>query len=351
MEMKRAALVGISGYAGMEAARLLAMHPEMRLSMACSRAEAGKRLGDYYPFLRHLPGSELEISVYEPERCAELCDVALLAVPAGTAMKMASELLALGVKVVDFSADFRLNGQSLYEEWYKLPHTAPELLPSAVYGIPELNAGKLRQARLVANPGCYPTAAILALWPLLEKKLIKPEGIIIDAKSGASGAGRKASIPLLFCELSDNFRAYGIPGHRHTPEIEQELGKAAGKAIKLVFTPHIVPMKRGILESIYVEPAPGAAGVEDLRDLLRAHWQAHPWIRILPEGSLPETASVRGSMFCDIGLVMDKRAGRLIVLSAIDNLCRGAAGQAIANANLMLGLDVDAGLRDLSPLP
>lgn len=351
MDRIRVGLVGISGYAGMEVARLLSRHKQMRLTMACSRAEAGKKLESYYPFLRNLPGSEVEISVYEPDRCAELCDLVFLAVPAGTAMKMAPELLNRGVKVVDFSADFRLEQKEVYTEWYKQEHRASQLLTSAVYGLPEINADKIRHAELIANPGCYPTASILALYPLLKEKLIKSQGIIIDAKSGASGAGRKASIPLLFCEISDNFRAYGIPNHRHTPEIEQELSKVSGTALQLVFTPHIVPMKRGILATIYTEPLEDLGSTEKLRDFLLEYWQPWPWIRVHPEGQLPETVNVRGSMFCDLGLVYDKRTKRLIVLSAIDNLCRGASGQAIANANLMLGLDLDEGLKDLSPLP
>lgn len=351
MKPIRAGLVGISGYAGMEVARLLTRHPHIYLNMACSRAEAGKKLGDFYPFLRHLPGAELEISVYDPDLAAELCDIVFLAVPAGTAMKMAPDLLERGVKVVDFSADFRLNDKNIYEEWYKEPHCSAGLLPKAVYGLPELNADKIRGADLIANPGCYPTASILALYPFLPEKIINPQGIIIDAKSGASGAGRKASIPLLFCEVSDNFRAYGLPAHRHIPEIEQELGKICGESIRLNFTPHIVPMKRGILATIYTELLDETFSQKALLERLREFWKDSPWIRILPEGRFPETANVRGSMFCDIGLVLDKRTGKLIILSAIDNLCRGASGQAIASANLMLGMEVDCGLRHLSPLP
>lgn len=335
----------------MELARLLASHPHIYLNMACSRTEAGKRLGDYYPFLRHLPGSDLEITVYHPDLAKETCDIVFLAVPSGTALKMVPELLERGLKVIDFSADFRLNDSDTYATWYKLAHSAKDLLSEAVYGLPELNADKIRTARLVANPGCYPTASILALYPFLQEKLIMKEGIIIDAKSGASGAGRKASIPLLFCEISDNFRAYGIPGHRHTPEIEQEIGKVCGEDIKLVFTPHIVPMKRGILATIYTQPLGDCPETSQLVERLREFWAPHPWIRIQPAGSLPETANVRGSMFCDIGLVVDKRVKRILILSAIDNLCRGAAGQALANANLMCGLPVETGLKLISPMP
>lgn len=345
-----ACLVGISGYTGMELARLLAGHPEIELRMACSRAEAGKRLGDFYPFLRHLPGSELEITVYEPETAIKTCEIVFLAVPAATAMIMAPPLIAAGLKVVDFSADFRLTDPAVYTRWYKAEHTAPSLLAEAVYGLPELNAEKIASAHLVANPGCYPTASILGLCAALENSFLKPDTIIIDAKSGASGAGRKAQVPTLFCEISDNFRAYGVASHRHTPEIEQELAKICGEPITLTFTPHIVPMKRGILATIYATLADNAPALGDIHRAFMDFWAPHPWIRVLPPGQVPETVNVRGSMFCDIGLALDERAGRLIILSAMDNLCRGASGQALACANLMCGLPVDTGMRHLAPL-
>lgn len=351
MSRIRAGLVGISGYAGMELARLLARHPEMELTMACSRAEAGKPLGAFYPFLRKLPGADLEIEEYTPEAAGEKCDVVFLAVPAGTAMRMAPELLAKGVKVVDFSADFRFRDKSIYEEWYKTEHLAPELLCEAVYGLPELYAAEIANARLVANPGCYPTACILALRAALKHNLIDPATIIIDAKSGASGAGRKAAVATLFCEISDNFRPYGVPGHRHTPEIENQIQRACGAEIRLTFTPQIVPMKRGILASIYATPRDSSLDSERLNRFYVCEWGDSPWIRVLPPGVLPETVSVRGSMFCDISVVMDKRANRVIIFSAIDNLCRGASGQAVANANLMFGLPMNAGMVDLAPLP
>lgn len=348
--MLRACLVGVSGYAGMELARLLCAHPQIRLEMACSRAEAGRRLGDFYPFLSHLPGSEIVISVYDPDSAAACSDIAFLAVPAGTALEMAPDLLRRGVKVVDFSADFRLRDPAEYEEWYKLPHTAREELQTAVYGLPELYGVEIERANLVANPGCYPTASILGLAAALRHGLIEPATIIIDAKSGASGAGRKAQIATLFCEISDNFRPYGLPRHRHTPEIEQELGKIAGTPVKLTFTPHLVPMKRGILATIYASLTDPEISIEAIHAVYSDFWRESPWIRVLPPGKLPETANVRGSMFCDIGLVVDKRANRLIILSAIDNLCRGAAGQALANANLMCGLPVACGMEHLAPL-
>ena len=346
----RACLVGISGYAGMELSRLLAAHPAIELVMACSRQESGRRLGDYYPFLADLPGSEIIIEPYAPE-AAQACDIAFLAVPAGTAMRMAPELLRRCVKVVDFSADYRLRDAAVYEQWYGHEHASPALLPSAVYGLPELNAGRIAGASLVANPGCYPTASILGLMAAISHDLIERDSIIIDAKSGASGAGRKPAVPTLFCEISDNFRAYGVPAHRHTPEIEQILSDLAGVSLTLTFTPHIVPMKRGILATIYARLKDPGASLAEIRACYADFWRHAPWIRLLPEGRLPETANVRGSMFCDIAVAKDERTGRLLILSAIDNLCRGAAGQALANANLMFGLPVDCGFKTLAPLP
>lgn len=347
----KACLVGISGYAGMELARLLARHPHIELQLACSRAEAGKKLGNFYPFLRGLPGAEVEITAYEPQQAISSCEIAFLAVPAGTAMRMGPDLLQGGLRVIDFSADFRLEDPATYAEWYGNAHSAPELLKTAVYGLPELNAAAIAQTRLVANPGCYPTASILALAAALKHDFVKADTIIIDAKSGASGAGRKAQIPQLFCEVSDNFRAYGVARHRHTPEIEQELSKICHEDIILSFTPHLVPMKRGILATIYAQLKNTSRTLAEIHAAFTEFWRPFPWIRVLPLGELPETAHVRGSMFCDIGLALDPRTGRLIILSAIDNLCRGAAGQALACANLMCGLPIDSGLKNLAPLP
>ncbi|MDR2574405.1 MAG: N-acetyl-gamma-glutamyl-phosphate reductase [Desulfovibrio sp.] len=344
MKTYRVGLVGITGYAGMEVTRLLAGHPAMRLVTACSRAEAGKRLGEFYPFLEKLPGADVVISVFEPEKAAASCDIVFLSVPAGTAMGMAVPLIARGVKVVDFSADFRLRDPQLYEEWYSHAHTAHDLLREAVYGIPELYAGQIAGARLVANPGCYPTCAILGLHAALRNDLIESEGIVIDAKSGASGAGRKAAVPTLFCEVTDTFRAYGLPRHRHTPEIEQEVSLLAGREIRLSFNPHLVPMNRGILAAIYTTLKNPRTTTDEAHRAFSKTWEGSRWVRVLPKGALPETRYVRGGMFCDIGVVTDPRTGRLIILSTIDNLCRGAAGQAIANANLMCGLPVETGL-------
>ncbi len=343
-------LVGITGYAGMELARLLAGHPSMRLRMACSRAEAGKRLGDYYPFLNGMPGADTEISVFDPQRAAETCEVVFLAVPAGTAMDMAGQLLAAGVKVVDFSADFRLRDPGTYTAWYKREHTRADLLHKAVYGLPEFYAQDIARAQLVANPGCYPTSVLLGLHAAIRHGLIHTDDMVIDAKSGTSGAGRKAAVPTLFCEVADTFRAYGLPTHRHIPEIEQELSLLAQHSIQITFSTHLVPMNRGILSTIYARLKNPATRLADVRQAFGQTWQDSPWVRVLPEGALPETRFVRGSMFCDIGLVVDARTGRLVILSAIDNLCRGASGQALANANLMCSLPVNTGLNSLAPL-
>lgn len=350
MEKIDVGLVGISGYAGMELARLLSAHPAMRLAAAYSRAESGTRLGDYYPFLRHLPGSEIEISAFDAAECAAICQVVFMAVPAGTAMQLAPELLRRGVKVVDLSADFRLRDAKVYEAWYKNVHYSRDLLKGAVYGLPELYAPAISRASLVANPGCYPTSIILGLYAALKNGLVETNGIIADSKSGASGAGRKASVPSLFCEISDDFRAYGPVTHRHTPEIEQELGEIAGTPVTVQFTPHLVPMSRGILSTIYATLSNPQSSLDEVHAAYKETWQDHPWVRVLPKNELPRTKNTRGSMFCDIGLAVDKRTGRLLIFSAIDNLCRGASGQAIANANLMRSLPLDCGLEKLCPV-
>lgn len=346
MQTINVGLVGITGYAGMELARLVASHPNMRLTMACSRAESGKRLGDYYPFLEHLPGADVQISVFDAREAAQHCELVFLAVPAGTAMQMVPPLLQSGTNIVDFSADFRIHDVQTYERWYKLDHEAKEFLRWAVYGLPEIYAADIASSSLVANPGCYPTSIILGLYAALKHKIVETSDIVIDSKSGASGAGRKASQATLFCEVADTFRAYGLPRHRHTPEIEQELSLIGHNDIKVLFSPHLVPMSRGILSTIYTKLKNTDMPIEEIHRIYTETWKEHPWVRVLPLGKLPETRFVRGTMFCDIALVPDPRTGRLVILSAIDNLCRGAAGQALANANLMSGLPVDAGLEN-----
>lgn len=344
----RAGLVGVTGYTGMELARIAATHPAIRLTAVTSRAEAGKTLADIYPFLQGFAAGSAVISEPDPEALARECDVVFLAVPHGAAMDMAGALRRRGLRVVDLSADFRLREAGVYKEWYGLEHREADCLAEAVYGLPELYAEKIRQAGLIANPGCYPTASILGLYPLLKHELVETDGIVIDAKSGSTGAGRKAGVATLFCEVYDSFRPYGMPGHRHTPEIEQELGAVAGKELRVSFNPHLLPINRGILATIYTRPLKDIS-LEAVHALYAETYAPHRFVRVLPLGRFPELRSVRGTMFCDLALVQDRRTRRLTVLSAIDNLCRGASGQAVANANLMFGLPLEAGL-DFAPL-
>ncbi len=341
-------LVGVTGYTGMELARLLHNHPHFTLIRATSRAEAGKSLDAVYPFLQDLPLGKLVVSEPDPNDLASACELVFLAVPHGAAMDTAGVLRRRNVRVVDLSADFRLRDPGVYNQWYGLEHRETGLLDTAVYGLPELYAERIATADLVANPGCYPTASILGTYPALKAGIIDPHSLIIDAKSGTSGAGRKPGLGTLFCEVTDTFRAYNLGRHRHTPEIEQELSVIARSDLRVIFSPHLVPMNRGILATSYADltrPVP----VEEVQEIYEQAYAPHPWVRVLPQGLLPETRHVRGTMLCDIGLVLEKRTNRLIMVSVIDNLCRGASGQALANANLMCGFALDAGL-DLPPM-
>lgn len=350
METISVGLVGVTGYTGMELARILATHPTMRLVRATSRTEAGKPLASLYPFLQGYAAGDVVVTAPDAADLAKACRVVFLAVPHGTAMDYAAELLAAGAAVVDLSADFRLADPSVYADWYGQDHRHPELLSQAVYGLPELYSANIKTTKLVANPGCYPTSIILGLAPALTAGIIATDGIVADSKSGASGAGRKAAAPSLFCEVHDSFRAYNLGKHRHTPEIEQELGTLAGKSLTVSFNPHLLPIDRGILSTIYttlVDPLP----LDAAHKIYASYYQDKPWVRVLPMGQLPETRFVRGSMFCDIGLAVDPRTNRLIIVSAIDNLCRGASGQAVACANLICGLPVDTGLQFAPLMP
>lgn len=353
MKPIRIGLVGVAGYTGMELCRLLAGHPQMQLVRATSRSEAGRPLGDLLPHLNATAPAEVTITAPDMDDLAAACDLVFLAVPHGAAMDMAAELSARNVRVVDLSADFRLKDPNVYADCYKLEHRHAKLLGQAVYGLPELYADAIRTARLTANPGCYPTSVLLALAPALKAGLVKTDGIIADSKSGATGAGRKPSTATLFCEVHDSFRAYGLGKHRHTPEMEQEIGKLAAKAVHLSFNPHLLPMGRGILSTVYARLAK-PAGTEEIIAIYRDFYAQRAadigssgnraWVRVQPAGVWPETRHVRGTMFCDLGILADARTNRLIIVSVIDNLCRGASGQALANANLMLGLDPAAGL-------
>ncbi|MFZ5774854.1 MAG: N-acetyl-gamma-glutamyl-phosphate reductase [Thermodesulfobacteriota bacterium] len=337
--MLRVGIVGASGYTGAELARILCNHPEVEISVATSRQYAGKPLSAAFPSLRGR--ADILCEDITGEALAERADFFFTAVPHQTAMGVVPALLAAGKKVVDLSADFRIHDAAVYEQWYQ-PHTATEYLGEAIYGLPELHREAIRKARLVANPGCYPTSVILGLAPLLRAGLIDPETIVIDSKSGTSGAGRSAQVGTLYCEVADGFKAYKVGDHRHTPEIEQELSLLAGKPLTVSFTPHLVPMSRGILSTIYAKaPAP----ILGLNAMYQEFYQGEEFVRVLPEGQYPATQYVRGANYCDIGGRYEPRAGRVIVVSVIDNVVKGAAGQAVQNMNLMAGFPEHTGLR------
>ena len=340
-------IVGGTGYTGAELLRLLLRHPGARVKVITSRGEAGTAVADLFPHLR----GECDLVFSEPDpRALAECDLVFFATPNGTAMRQVPELLAQGVRVVDLAADFRLRDPLLWETWYGMPHACPELLTEAVYGLPELNREAVRGARLVANPGCYPTAVTLGFTPLLAAGLVDPGWLIADAKSGASGAGRKAETGLLMAEIGEGFKAYGVKGHRHSPEIGGNLEQVAGGRVGLTFVPHLLPMIRGIEATLYARLTQ-PAGAPDLTDLYRQHFAGEPFVDVMPAGSSPDTRSVRGSNLCRISVTRQAGSDVVIVQSVIDNLVKGAAGQAIQNMNLMFGLDETAGLSGIALLP
>lgn len=338
--MIRVAIAGASGYTGFELIRILAQHPETRLTAITSRAQLGQRLDDFYPAFR----GHCELVFEEPDAAilTRDADVVFTALPHQAAMDMVPALLDRGVKVVDLSADYRFRDPAVYEAWYQ-PHKTPELSSQAVYGLPELHREAIRRARLVGNPGCYPTSVILAMAPLLVHSLVRPETIVADSKSGVSGAGRGASLAVHFCEVNEGFKAYKVGEHRHTPEIEQELGLLAGKPVSISFTPHLVPMSRGILSTVYAGVAAGVTA-QGIDDAFHSFYSGTPFVRLCGKGQFPSTLQVRGSNHCDLGWRFDPRTQRVIVVSVIDNLTRGASGQAVCNMNLMCGLPEQTGL-------
>jgi N-acetyl-gamma-glutamyl-phosphate reductase len=345
--MYKIGIVGASGYTGVELARLLVNHPDVELTVATSRQYAGRMLSDVYPNLRGLTDIVLEDVVIED--LVNRADLFFTAVPHQTAMNIVPAFLKAGRKVVDLSADFRIDDAQVYEAWYQT-HIAKEFLEEAVYGLPEINRAKIKGARLVANPGCYPTSIILGLAPLLKNGIIDPFTIIADSKSGTSGAGRGASVATLYCEVTDGFKAYKVGNHRHTPEIEQEISKLAGQGVTISFTPHLVPMVRGILSTIYAGLAKDVSQAE-VDSLYQDFYKNERFVRPCSPGTFPATQFVRGSNYCDIGCKVDVRTKRIVVVSAIDNLVKGAAGQAVQNMNIVLGLDETAGLNVVPLFP
>ncbi|MCU0970664.1 MAG: N-acetyl-gamma-glutamyl-phosphate reductase [Gammaproteobacteria bacterium] len=339
--MIRIGIVGGTGYTGVELLRLLVGHPDA----VTSRGEAGTAVSDMFPSLR----GRVTLSFTEPdiERLSG-CDLVFFATPNGTAMNMAPALLRAGARVIDLAADYRLQDRAEWEQWYGMTHASPDLIGEAVYGLPEIARGRIAGARLVANPGCYPTAVLLGLLPLLEAGVVDTEGLIADAKSGVSGAGRKASVPALMAECGESFKAYSVSGHRHLPEIRQGLAWAAGKAVGLTFVPHLLPMIRGIHATLYARLEDGAA---DLQSIYEERYRAEPFVDVMPPGSHPDTRSVRGVNHCRIAVHRPQGGDTVVALSVIDNLTKGAAGQAIHNMNLMFGLPETRGLEGVALLP
>lgn len=343
--MIRIGIVGGTGYTGVELLRLFAQHPQAQVVAITSRKDAGTRVAQMFPSLR----GHYDLAFTEPAQ-SDLggCDVVFFATPHGVAMAQARELLAAGVRVVDLAADFRLSDPATFERWYKMPHACPELLEEAVYGIPEINREAIRKARIVANPGCYPTTVQLGFLPLVEAGVVDARRLIADCKSGVSGAGRKAELNLTFSEASDNFAAYGIAGHRHLPEIVQGLNRASREPVALAFTPHLTPIIRGILATLY---APLRDQDVDLQALYEKRYAGEPFVDVMPAGSLPDTRSVRGSNTLRIAVHRPPDTDLALVIAVEDNLVKGAAGQAIQNMNLMFGLPETTGLTAPPLLP
>lgn len=342
------AIVGSSGYTGGELLRLLLQHPRVAVTSVTSEKSAGQPITAIFPQLAGL--TELLCESLDPDTIAKKADFVFLALPHMTAQETAFRFYKLGKKVVDLSADFRLSDPVLYKQWYEHDHRYPELLSIAVFGLPELHREKIKKSSLVANPGCYPTGAILGLAPLIKERRVDPKSIIIDSKSGVSGAGRSPSLAHHYPEVNEGLSAYNIGAHRHTPEIEQELSALYGGTITVSFTPHLIPMNRGILTTIY-----GALQKQmdtgQVHALYQTFYKNEPFVRILPPGQYPNVRNVRGSNFCDIGVYSDPRTGRVIVVTAIDNLVKGAAGQAIQNMNLMMGFEETEGLKSAGMFP
>lgn len=344
--MIKAGIVGGTGYTGVELLRLLSRHPEVEISVITSRSDAGKRVDELYPNLRGV----VDLLFSEPKISAlSRCDVVFFATPNGTAMQMVPRILDAGVKVIDLAADFRLKDSAVWQHWYGLPHICADLLAEAVYGLPELNREAIRCAQLVANPGCYPTAILLGFLPLIEQKLVDLNDLIADAKSGVSGAGRTAKVAMLFCEAAESLKAYGVSGHRHLPEIIQGLKQMAQSEVNFTFVPHLVPMIRGIHATLYAKMT--HKDHLDLQQVFEKRYALEPCVDVMPSGSHPETRSVRGINTCRIAVHWPQSGNTVVILSVIDNLVKGAAGQAVQNMNLMCAYDETLGLDTAALVP
>lgn len=347
--MIKVGIAGATGYVGIELIRLLSSHPKVEIVCAATQSHVGVPLDQVYPHLQSLINAEC--CSLDPKEMAKHCDLIFTALPHGHAQALAEPILEAGKKLIDLGADFRLKNRISYEKWYQHPPASPELLDKAVYGLPELGQReKVRNAQLIANPGCYPTCSLLGIMPAIASGLIKTEDIVLDAKSGISGAGKALALGSHFCEVAENFKAYQVAGvHRHIPEIEQGLEEMSGHPILVQFTPHLLPIVRGLLVTAYLT-LEKAMTAEEIWKIYVDAYQDEPFVRVYPLGEFPQTANTRGTNYCDIGLNIDKRTGKLIVISCIDNLVKGAAGQAVQNMNLMFHLPETMGLNDLCPI-
>ncbi len=347
MALIKVGIVGGTGYTGVELLRILAVHPEVEVTLITSRSEAGMPVADLYPNLR----GHYDLAFSEPdEKALAACDLVFFATPHGVAMRMVPGLIAAGTRVVDLSADFRIRDLDVWSNWYGMPHESSDWAERAVYGLPEVFREQICEAQLVANPGCYPTAVQLGFLPLLEKELVNPSHLVADAKSGASGAGRQGKIGMLHGEVGESFKAYGASGHRHLPEIRQGLELAAGGRVGVTFVPHLLPMVRGIEATLYAELRDPSA-FDSLQGLFEERYANEPFVDVMPFGSHPETRSVRGANQCRMALHRQEDSPVVIVSSVIDNLVKGAAGQAVQNMNIMFGLSETAGLEAPALLP
>ena len=346
--MIQVGIVGGTGYTGVELLRILVNHPDAEVVAITSRAEEGIRVDELYPNLR----GHLDIRFSHPDvRLLAKCDVVFFATPHNVAMEMMPELLAMGTRVIDLSADFRIRDAALWSHWYGEPHACPDLLQEAVYGLPEFNREAIASAQLVACPGCYPTSVQLGFLPLLEQNLINRRSLIANSASGTSGAGRQAKLDSLHSEVSDSFKAYGVKGHRHLPEIEQGLGDIAGDDVDLTFVPHLLPIVRGIHSTLYSQLINPGISLEELQSIYEDRYSDEPFVDVLPLGSHPQTRMVKGANNCRIAIHRPQNRDTLVVLSVIDNLVKGASGQAVQNMNIMLGLAETAGLETVALIP
>jgi N-acetyl-gamma-glutamyl-phosphate reductase len=343
--MIKAGIVGGTGYTGVELLRLLASHPEVELKVITSRSDDGTPVADMFPNLR----GRVDLRFTAPDMAAlKQCDVVFFATPNGTAMHMARELLDAGVRIIDLAADFRIPDIALWELWYGMNHACPDLVAQAVYGLPEMNRAAIKGARLLANPGCYVTAVTLGFLPLLQAGVVSPAGLVADAKSGVSGAGRKAEVGILYSEVEGSFKAYAVKGHRHLPEISQNLNHVAAQPVGLTFVPHLLPMVRGIHATLYARLEKPDT---DLQALFEQRYAGEPFVDVMPAGSFPETRTVRGSNMCRLAVHRPQGGDTVVVLSVIDNLVKGAAGQAVQNMNIMFGCAESAGIDHIAVLP